>query len=379
MFEPTQLATIRAAVRRQTKADESLLSTLREHILEYMRPSSVIRPQSATAVSLVASDGSNNRLAFDPFSMQLVRVVDSYGGQLFLDVVSPTTDPQELLERHRQARDPLYVLMQDLEVEHLHELSHMIPTSEKIRNEPDEISPSWTATYRDLAEWAVLYQRVTRSDWASDTLLVRDGQLRSKIFRGTRFIQMRNLMLGAIERRRSEGIRMFLVGVAKYTQVLERYRLAMALEDSLPSGAARFVHMPRELERKAYKWEEFARGADDEGVGESPKFVIGSMFLVRFGTSLHDPIWAIDVLEPQVSEAGEIFGYLLQDAINGFPVPYYPRCLQRATEHALVGDLDLNLLQDTIIDSARELIEEHKRATFDSLMLAPDMTTRRYH
>ncbi|MGA2163024.1 MAG: hypothetical protein ABSH36_00975 [Solirubrobacteraceae bacterium] len=376
MFEPGQLDEIRAAIERQTAADRALLQVLRDDVLTHLSPSRFIRPHSATAVSLVASDGGNNRLVFDPFSMQLVRVVDSYGGQLFIDVISPTTDPDALLARHHEARDPLHVLMEDLEVEKLSRLSPMIPESEEVRKKPDRVSPSWTLVYRDLAEWAVLYHRVTRSDWGSDTLIVRDGLLRSKIFSGTLFIQMRKLMLEAIERNRSRGIRLFVVGVAKHSQVLARYRLAMALEDALPADGARFVPVPRELERKVYKWEEFARGVEDETTGESAKFVIGSMFLVRFGSESHDPVWAIDVFEPQATEAGKVFGYLLQDAIDGFPVPYYPRCLQRAHEHAQVVDLDLDVLQDTILHSARSLIEEHKRGIFDGLALAPDIARR---
>ncbi len=101
----------------------------------------------------------------------------------------------------------------------------------------------------------------------------------------------------------------------------------MALEDALPARTARYVRVPRGLEEKVYKWKEFARGAEegqsaDNESREPPKFVIGSMFLVRFGPERHDPIWAIDLLESQVREAGEIFGYLLQDAIEGFPVPF---------------------------------------------------------
>jgi hypothetical protein len=379
MFDPGQLEEIRAAIERQTTADGALLQGLRNDVLVHLSASRVIRPHSATAVSLVASDGGNNRLVFDPFSMQLVRVVDSYGGQLFIDVISPTTDPDELLVRHREGRDPLYILMEALEVERLSDLSPMIPTSEKVREEPDRISPSWTLVYRDLAEWAVLFHRITCSAWGSDTLIVRDGLLRSKIFSGTLFIQMRKLMLEAIERNHSRGIRLYLVGIAKHSQVLARYRLAMALEDTLPADTACFVRVPRELERKVYKWEEFARGVEDETTGESAKFVIGSMFLVRFGKQPHDPVWAVDVLEPQATDAGEIFGYLLQDAINGFPVPYYPRCLQRAHEHAQVVDLDLDVLQDTVLHSARALIEEHKRGIFDGLALAPDVANRRYN
>jgi hypothetical protein len=378
MFEPAQLNLIREAVERQVDADKDLLQSLREDVLAHLRPSNVIRAHSATAVSLVASDGGNNRLIFDPFSMQLVRVVDSYGGQLFVDVIAPTTDPDELVARHRAAHDPLAVLMEALKVEHLNDLSPMIPTSSEVRREPDRISPSWTLVYRDLAEWAVLFHRVTQSAWGSDTLLVRDGLLRSKIFRGTLFIQMRELMLEAIDRHRRLGIRVFIVGVAKHSQVIARYRLAMALEDAMPDDAARFVHVPRELERKVYKWEEFARGVEDETTGESAKFVIGSMYLVRFGRESHAPVWAIDVFEPQAKEAAaEILGYLLQDAIEGFPVSYYPRCLQRAHEHAQIVDFDLDVLQDTILNSARDLIEEHKRGVFDAMIMLPGDTGRR--
>lgn len=322
MFEPSQIEAIRVAIERQTVADRALLQELREDVRTALRPSLVVRPHSATAMAFAASESASNRLVFDPFSMQLVRIVNSQGRQLFLDVISPLSDPDELNKRHRQARDSLFSLMEDLEVEHLSELSPMIPSAKKVREEPERVNSSWTLVYRDLVEWAELYHQIKHADWISDTVIVRNGLLRSKIFAGAEFVRMGRFMREAIEGHRRKGIRIFLVGLAKRSQVLARYRLAMALEGALPAGTARYVRVPRELEENVYKWSEFARGPEDEKPGEEAKFVIGAMFLVRFGQATHDPVWAIDLLESQVGEASEILGYLLQDAIDGFPIPF---------------------------------------------------------
>jgi len=373
VFEPSQLVEIRAAIERQTFADRVLLEELRTDVRSKLCPSLVVRPHSATTMAFVASEGANNRLVFDPFSMQLVRIVNSQGRQLFLDVISPRSDPDELVDRHRKAGDALHVLMEDLGAGTLRELSPMIPTSEQVRREADRVNSSWTRDYRELVEWAELYRQVRCSQWTVDTLIVWDGLLRSKSFSQNGFVRMGELMMDAIEDQRRKGTRIFLVGLAKHSRVLARYRLAMALEGAFPARTARYVRVPRELEEKVYKWKEFARGPEDVQPGEErAKFVIGSMFLVRFGPEAHDPIWAIDVLTSQVGQAGEIFGYLLQDAIEGFPIPFYPRCLQRAREHAEVVDLDLDVLQDTVSDAVRALVEEGKREVLDGLAFAPD-------
>jgi len=74
---------------------------------------------------------------------------------------------------------------------------------------------------------------------------------------------------------------------------------------------------------------------------------------VKFGKGRRDPVWPIDLYLPQVGQAQAIMGYLLADAIEGFPVPFYPRCLQRAHENASLVDFDLDILQDEIFDGIR--------------------------
>jgi hypothetical protein len=378
MFEPKHLDSIRAAIERQTSTDAALLQRLREDVRERLGPVQVIRPRAASAVSLVASDGGSNRLGFDPFSLELVRVMDSNGDQLLLDAISPSTDPDELLARHHERGDALHVLLEDLCVEHLHELSPVFPRSSAVREQPDRVPQGWPKAYRDLAEWAVLYERVSRRQWGSDTLLVRDGLLRSAIFRGDILERLGGLLKSAIEHHRERGVQLFLVGVAKRSQVLTRYRLAMALEDTLPAGAPRYVEVPRELERKTYRWAEYAQGVEEERAPGSLGLALGAMFLVRFGKSSHDPVWPVDVLAFQAEQAKTIFGYLQADALVGFPVPWYPRCLQRAHEHAQLVDFDVELLQAAVLEGTRTLVEEERREIIDGLALASDVASRRY-
>ena len=353
MLDPNELPTMREAIRERTQADKKFLDDVRADMRALASGVRTIRPRSTTSVSLVASDGGNNKLQFDPFLVQFVRVVDSYGKQLCFDAISTTTDTDVLTANQFNPdgtpRTALGRLIIDLNINPrtLNRLSHMIPSGEQVRTAPDTVSPSWVLVYRDICEWAVLYERIRYNKFATDTLLVRDGQLRSKLFRGTFFIDMMKRIEEAISRIQKEDKRkVILVGIAKHSNVISRYQLAMAIEKTFPAGEARYVRVPREIEAKVYVWPEYARGGEEEGKGgEAPKFVAGDMYLVRFGPHTGDPTWAVDILSSQSPQHAEIFGYLLADAIDGFPVPYYPRCLQKAHEHAQIVDFDLTILQ----------------------------------
>lgn len=380
LFDVDLLDEIRNAIRQRTEDDRSLLDSLRAEVRPLRGEARVIMPRSTTAVSLVASDGGNNRLLFDPFMIQFVRVVDSYGKEFCIDAVSPTTDTDVLSQRQfdddGNPKTLLGRMMRDLGAKTLAELSPMIPTGEKIRTEPDRVSPSWVMVYRDLCEWAVLYDRICYQTFATDTLIIRDGFLRSKIFAGDKFIIWRKRVETAIERiRREDKRRVYLAGIAKRSKVLTRYNLALTLENVMPAGNPYYVRVPREMEAKAYVWPEYARGTEAEGAGEAPKFVAGDMFFVRFGSRTGDQVWTVDILSEQSGRASEIFGYMLADAINGFPVPLYPRCLQAAHEYAQVSGLDLDILQEEVYSAVRDLLAPDEQWVLDQYRFNPGVAS----
>lgn len=383
MFSETTLPALRRAIRGCTEEQQGLLDEIRAEVRALGPEVRAIQPRTTTSISLVASDGGNNKLVFDPFYVQLVRVVDSNGKEHLLDAVSPTTDTDKLSARQFNADgtpcSSLGQLMHDLGVKDLHSLSPMIPEGRSIRTEPEYVSQGWVEVYRDLCEWAVLYERICYAEFATNTLVVRDGLLRSKKFAKDLFVQMAKRMEAAIERvEREDRRQIFLVGVAKHSKVLDRYALALSLESIFPPGDARYVRVPQKLQEKTFIWSEWARSVGDTSRGEAVKFVAGDMYFTRFGPRAVDQIWVVDLLASQSSRDQEIFGYLLADAREGFPIPYYPRCLQKADEHAQVVGFDLDILQSEVMASVEEMVGPKSRDALDMFRMTPDLAGRRY-
>ena len=104
----------------------------------------------------------------------------------------------------------------------------------------------------------------------------------------------------------------------------------------------------------------------------------GKMFFVKFGDRIHDPIWPIDILASQREEASVIFGYLLGDALNGFPVPLYPQCLQCAHDNAQLVDFDFWLMQDEITAAIRRQLEGKANIIDEFEIQDHDPSTARY-
>jgi hypothetical protein len=192
-------------------------------------------------------------------------------------------------------------MMAFLGVKDLTKLSSMIRKNDSDR----PVSPSWVQVYRELVEWAVLFTILREKDFGTDTLIICDGLLRSKVFAKELFAKYLDRLKQGIETQfQRNKRRIFLVGVSKSSKVLDRYRLAMALGDVLTGDYAAYAEVPRDLEEKAYVWSEYARGDDRElEGGEVNKFVGGKMFFVKFGVGKRDPIWPVDIFLPQSGDA----------------------------------------------------------------------------
>jgi hypothetical protein len=366
-------------IRRQVESDRNILNQLRAEVSPLVSQTRRISPRSATSISLVAADGGNNQLRFDPFLLQLVRVVDSSNNEHCLEAVSPTMSVSALSARQFAGPDgptALGRLMRYLGINELSALSHMIRPDDSGR--PN--SPSWVQVYRELVEWAILFAIVREKDFATNTLIVFDGLLRSKVFAKDLFLRYRAGIQEGIDHHFSTNKRsIYLVGVAKHNKALSRYRLAMALEGLLRSPFPCYVEVPWELERDSYVWSEWARGDDRtaEG-GEVNKMVGGKMFFVKFGSGPRDPVLPIDIFLSQSNEHATIFGYLLNDAIEGFPVPLYPRSLQKAHENAALVDFDMDILQDMIFSGLRMALGKEAPVLDVFRLQDADPASRRY-
>ena len=368
---------LRETITKQVRADHAVLKQLRSEVQPLRNTLRRIQPRETTAISIVATDGGNNQLRFDPFLVQLIRVVDSNQNEYCLEAVSPTLTLTELDSRqikNGEALTALGSLMQALNTESLSVLSHMIRDDSDGRPR----SPSWVQVYRELVEWAILYS-VFKKDFGSDTIIIFDGLLRSKVFAREYFARLKELIQAEIERHAQNRRRIYLVGLAKSSKVFTRYRLAMKLEGVLRTPYPAFVEIPRELEEAAYVWSEYARGDDREiEGGEVNKFVNGKMYFAKFGNRPTDPIWPVDVFTPQIREADRVFGYLLNDAINGFPICLYPRSLQKAHESAALVNFDLDVLQDQIFESVRESLGKNVGAPDEFQLEDDDPAKARY-
>src|SRR5712691_7744304 len=155
-MDPDSYTNLKQEIAERMIADRALLDQLRSEIRPLRSNVRSIQPRTTTSISLVATDGGNNSLRFDPFLVQVVRVVDSSNNEYCLEAITPSTSISGLGRKQFNAdgspQTALGEMMRYLGVSTLQELSHMIRENEY----GHPTSSSWVQNYRELVEWAIL-------------------------------------------------------------------------------------------------------------------------------------------------------------------------------------------------------------------------------
>lgn len=366
--------------------DESQLTRFREFakvLAQNIRP---LRTYSVNAVSFVSADGGDNRLIFNPAVIELIRVVDSRGNECALDAIAGTStvaDLEKRLEDGTTLVKPLQKLSKDLGLT-LSGMSYLI----KALDEPGKSTGAMRA-YRDIVEWAVLYYLAVDPSvqWGSDTILVRDGLLRTKVFKRSVFPKIDRRLRDGTALHKERKVELSLVGVAKQSAVLSRLAVALELEGTFHKAYPCYVQVPREVEEYCYNfdhtWLDTLRDLEDEpGHNPDDKLLyqaLGKLYLVKFGDGPNDPVWPVDIAEWQTGNVDRILGQLAQDAQMGFPIPDYPMCIQKAHDFAKMGGLEMQILQDALMEGMCSKLDSNRAERLTRMkLLGQNLADLRY-
>ena len=222
-----------------------------------------------------------------------------------------------------------------------------------------------------LCEWAALYKCVCHNEYAADTLFVRDGfcaAISSATICSNACAKHANGDRARAAKKRS----LFWSAWRRGGKVLARYNLAMAVEKLFAPGDPRMVRVSDEMEKRAYLRPDYAAPAARRCKAKARCILFASARAVA------DPVWLADVFFAAREHAERIFGHLLSDSLDGFPVPLYPRCLQQAHERRRRG-VSMRLCCKTRFGkSVHEMLDQGERSALDHLRLAQNLAARRY-
>ena len=365
------------------KNEEPVLKEYREYAKRLKNDVKPIKKYSVNAVSFISSDGGDNRLYFNPATIELVRIVDSLGNQCAFDAIAANSDADELNIRIEAPNgnlllvEPLKRLCNDLNSDVVG-LSHVL---EDLGQQGK--STRAVRVYRDIVEWAVLYDLMKYRQWGSDTIIVREGMLRTKSFNRNIFPKIDKLIREAYKHHKKNKIMVSIVGVAKRNAVMSRLSIALELEETLHKPYPCYVEVPNDIEAVCYnfdsRWIETLETSEHDEDDAHSYQSMGKLFLVKFGNRPFDPVWPVDIAEWQLSEIDKIIGQLINDAQNGFPIPDFPMCVQKAHDFAKVNGLEVNVLQDILFDGiTQSLTPKEKEKVLRIKHLVKNLINIRY-
>lgn len=335
-----------------------LVDKLREDVRELKVVKLGTRP--CNTIAPVATDGGENRLSFEPLNFELIRVVDSNGSNL-VETVIPLSLEEQVFSEYAQKLPQIQKLLTAMSTEaqrqlDFDQLSSLINKSESPAsseaNKPSDIRGRVRA-FRDIVEWAVIFDLASR-EWPVDVLLLRDGLLRSKIFKLSVFPYLDSAFKGIYEANTKNSRKnVYLLGVAKTSAVLSKLGLSLLLEDTFNKDYPCFAEVPKALEAKCYNFDKtwLDTYVDMEDKDKLRYQSFGTLYLVKLTASRTAPVLPVDIPWWLPSDKRQsVLEYLAYDSRSTFPHPGYPHSLQRAHDFANMTGLEVTVLGDIMID-----------------------------
>lgn len=235
---------------------------------------------------------------------------------------------------------------------------------------------------RSIVEWAVLYD-LLHKEWGSDTIIVREGMLRTKSFKRIIFPLIDERIRTACDEHKKKHVNVSLVGVAKQNAVLSRLAVALELEETFHKPYPCYVEVPYDIENECYNfdrtWGDTLETSEPNEDGNYLYQSMGRLYLVKFGDRPFDPVWPVDLAEWDARDAARIIGQLLNDAQPGFPIPDFPQSIQKAHGFAAVSGIEVSVLQDILFKGiSRNLSPQERERILRIRYLGQNLAGRRY-
>ncbi len=329
-LETIDMTRARDGLRSALEQERPMLEDLRDRVRGFEIHE--IGYRRCYAISPVATDGGENRLTFEPFNLEILRVVDSDGRERFQKILPLSGGPgifRAAFDRTFPDHVPLLAeFLERLDVRY-DDLSYLLNPDRSAGDLRSAVQP-----FRDIVEWAVLLD-IAWNPGQTKALVIRDGLLRS--------IALRKEILPKLARSFEEAYReqgSLLVGVAKRSKVLNYLSFALALEGTLRKSYPCFCEVPKQIEREAHRqWRSWLE-----------EHTIGRLHLAKLVEEPDGLILPVDIPEWLMPRRKEILEYLAETAKSSFPTPGYPEPLIRAHEGAVLHGMEMSVLEDMFIE-----------------------------
>lgn len=310
-----------------------------------------------TSVSFKSFDGGMFNLHFDPFEFDIVDVADS-NGNIKLKFAAPNGD--------LRGTDELRTLFGNLEEDPI--IRGFLDTlgQDSLLDVSDILTDKYTLM--ELGEFACIFDKVKSAPEDENTIVLKDGFLRTKKLKPEFIIRLLDLIR---ENRRHVKV----VGVAKSSKIMFLLKTAMICEKVFPDDMMGYVEIPLDVENMAYRWS--GHGPLHPDRPTPLDYAFGSLYIVKLAR--HKNLFLTIEIPRDIKnrtpiytneEINEIIGHLARDAAGSYPIIGYPQTLMKAHEFAVNLGIPASILRDSIMkklaDSTDARLTEYVR---DATML----------